>query len=62
MTTLEEKMLYLNKKFGSYIAPWWKIVCAKLFGVKRVEKDLLCSITTYTWRGTIYATDIQALR
>lgn len=38
------------------IAPWWKLLLARLFGEKVIGADGGHWVIAYKWRGTVYVT------
>lgn len=56
---LFDKMYAINIFTGSKIAPWWKIVVARVFGTKHVAWMDGIRYTYHRWRGTEYCTDMR---
>lgn len=43
-----------DKTANDFVAPWWQMLGARLFGKKVIGYDSGYRVTTYRWRGAVY--------
>lgn len=50
---------FLKPAMNTMIAPWWKLLLARIFGECRVGYDSGWKVTCHEWRGKMYVTDCR---